>query len=147
MSSNDNDPSYLKVEPYPANATEYIQRIYSIDQVKPGAHTLSYSHPMGENFFMISGEEALLHHFRDYSACHDGLFNMSLGAAGSVTYHRGQEYRVAAEKVEAIVDTTGCGDSYHAGLVCSYMLHGDITKAMQAGSRIAAVTLSHFGGF
>ena len=99
------------------------------------------------DFFMISGEEALLHYFRDYSACHDGLFNMSLGAAGSVTYHRGQEYRVTAEKVEAIVDTTGCGDSYHAGLVCSYMLHGDITKAMQAGSRIAAVTLSHFGGF
>ena len=51
-----NDPSYLKVEPYPANATEYIQRINSIDQVKPGAHTLSYSHAMGENFFMISGE-------------------------------------------------------------------------------------------
>ena len=55
-SGNDKDPSYLKVEPYPANATEYIQRINSIDQVKPGAHTLSYSHPMGENFFMIDGE-------------------------------------------------------------------------------------------
>ena len=56
LSSNDKEPSYLKVEPYPANATEYVQRIYSIDQVKPDAHNLSYSHPMGDHFFMISGE-------------------------------------------------------------------------------------------
>ncbi|MBQ8313971.1 MAG: carbohydrate kinase [Clostridia bacterium] len=99
------------------------------------------------DFFMISGEEELLHHFQDFSTHHDGLFNMSLGAAGSVTYHCGQEYRVAAEKVDTIVDTTGCGDSYHAGFVCSYMQNGDIVKAMQKGSRIAAETLSHFGGF
>lgn len=99
------------------------------------------------DFFMISGEEALLHHFEYFSRRYDGLFNMSLGAKGSVTYCQGQEYRATAEPVETIVDTTGCGDSYHAGFVCSYMQEGDIVKAMQTGSRIAAKVLSHYGGF
>lgn len=99
------------------------------------------------DFFMISGEEELLHHFQGFSTRHDGLFNMSLGAKGSVTYFWGEEHRVEAEKVETVVDTTGCGDSYHAGFVCSYMQDGDIVKAMQTGSRIAAQTLGHYGGF
>lgn len=99
------------------------------------------------DFFMISGAEELLPHFRDFSTRWDGLFNMSLGEKGSVTYHRGQAYRVAAEKVETIVDTTGCGDSYHAGFVCSYMQKGDIVEAMHTGSRIAAGVLGHYGGF
>ena len=46
-----------------------------------------------------------------------------------------------------IIDTTGCGDSYHAGFVCSYMLENDIEKAMETGSKIAAETLKHYGGF
>lgn len=99
------------------------------------------------DFFMISGEESLLHHFRRFSMQYDGLFNMSLGEKGSVTFFRGEEYRVQAEQVETVVDTTGCGDSYHAGFVCSYMQDGDIMKAMRAGSLIAAQTLSHYGGF
>lgn len=99
------------------------------------------------DFFMISGEEELLHHFQGFSTRCEGLFNMSLGAKGSVTYFHGDEYRVAAEPVETIVDTTGCGDSYHAGFVCSFVQEGDIIKAMQTGSRIAAETLGHYGGF
>lgn len=99
------------------------------------------------DFFMISGEEELLHHFREFSRKCDGLFNMSLGAKGSVTYYRGAEYRVPAEKVDTVVDTTGCGDSYHAGFVCSWIQDGDIMKAMRKGSKLAAQTLSHYGGF
>ena len=75
------------------------------------------------------------------------LFNVSLAERGSVTYFNGQEYRVQAVKVESIIDTTGCGDSYHAGFVCSYMLENDIKKAMNVGSEIAAETLKHYGGF
>lgn len=83
----------------------------------------------------------------DFSKKYDGLFNMSLAEQGSVTYHKGVKYQVAAEPVEKIVDTTGCGDSYHAGFVCSYLLEGDIEKAMRTGSQTAARTLSHYGGF
>lgn len=99
------------------------------------------------DFFMISGEESLLHYMREMSKELPGVFNMSLGADGSVTYIDGREYRVGAVTVDAIVDTTGCGDSYHAGLVCSYLIGGDILQAMDKGAKFAAEVLSHVGGF
>lgn len=99
------------------------------------------------DFFMISGSEELLPRFRKLSDKYHCLFNMSLAEHGSVTYFNGQEFRVQAVKVENIIDTTGCGDSYHAGFVCSYMLGNDIEKAMNVGSEIAAETLKHYGGF
>lgn len=98
------------------------------------------------DFFMISGSEELLPKFRKLSDKYRCLFNISLAERGSVTYFHGQEFRVQAVEVESIIDTTGCGDSYHAGFVCSYMLENDIEKAMETGSKIAAETLKHYGG-
>ncbi|WP_294406546.1 PfkB family carbohydrate kinase [uncultured Ruminococcus sp.] len=99
------------------------------------------------DFFMISGSEELLPKFRELSDKYSCLFNISLAEKGSVTYYKGNEFKVQAEKVDTIVDTTGCGDSYHAGFVCSYILENDIVKAMKVGSEIAAKTLKHYGGF
>lgn len=99
------------------------------------------------DFFMISGSEELLPYFKAYSESYDGLFNMTLGESGSVTFRKGIGYRVPAKKVDAVIDTTGCGDSYHAGFVCSYLIDGDIPKAMSVGSQFAANTLGHYGGF
>ena len=97
--------------------------------------------------FMISGEENLLSKFADFSNKYPGLFNMSLADKGSVTYHNGKKYAVPADEVTEIIDTTGCGDSYHAGFVCSHMINGDIYEAMKVGTQFATETLSHFGGF
>ena len=99
------------------------------------------------DFFMISGSEELLPKFKELSDKYRCLFNVSLAERGSVTYFNGQEFKVQAVKVERIIDTTGCGDSYHAGFVCSYMLENNIEKAMNVGSEIAAETLKHYGGF
>ena len=99
------------------------------------------------DFFMISGSEELLPKFKELSNKYRCLFNVSLAERGSVTYFNGQEFKVQAVKVESIIDTTGCGDSYHAGFVCSYMLENNIEKAMNVGSEIAAETLKHYGGF
>lgn len=76
-----------------------------------------------------------------------GLFNASLADKGSVTYYNGEKYFVPADEALEIVDTTGCGDSYHAGFVCSHMLIGDIYEAMRVGTEFATETLSHYGGF
>lgn len=99
------------------------------------------------DYFMISGEENLLSNFEMFSKKFEGIFNVTLAQKGSVTYHKGKKYSAQATWVEQIVDTTGCGDSYHAGFVCSHMLHGDIDTAMQVGSELAAETLAHYGGF
>lgn len=99
------------------------------------------------DYFMISGKKELLPYFEAFSRRYPGLFNMSLAEKGSVTYQNGICYRVSACEVPEVIDTTGCGDSYHAGFVCSHLLHKDIRRAMQEGSRLAAGTLSHFGGY
>lgn len=99
------------------------------------------------DFFMISGTEELLPIFEEFSESFNGLFNISLGEQGSVTYHKCMKYQIPAKKVDEVIDTTGCGDSYHAGFVCSYLLEGDIEKAMMVGSEIAANVLGQYGGF
>ena len=99
------------------------------------------------DFFMISGDDSVLPVARAWSEKYDGLFNVTLAERGSVTYHHGKEYRVAAVPVDRVIDTTGCGDSYHAGFICSYVKDGDVTAAMHEGSRVASATLGHAGGF
>ena len=99
------------------------------------------------DYFMISGEESLLPIFEEWSKKYSGLFNMSLAEKGSVTFNKGNYYHVPAKDVKVIVDTTGCGDSYHAGFVCSHMMNEDIYEAMRIGTEFATETLSHFGGF
>ena len=99
------------------------------------------------DFYMISGSEELLPVFEEWSKKYPGLFNMTLAEKGSVTYANGQEYRVEAAKPDEIVDSTGCGDSYHAAFVCSYLVDKDIMKAMKQASELAALTLEHYGGF
>ena len=85
--------------------------------------------------------------FEAFSKKYKGLFNASLADKGSVTYYNGEKYFVPADEALEIVDTTGCGDSYHAGFVCSHMLIGDIYEAMRVGTEFATETLSHYGGF
>jgi adenosine kinase len=46
------------------------------------------------------------------------------GAAGSTIYTSGEELAIPAAPVRALVDPTGCGDAYRAGLVHG-LLHGD----------------------
>ena len=99
------------------------------------------------DFFMISGDDSVLPVARAWSEKYDGLFNVTLAERGSVTYHHGQEYRVSAVPVKEVIDTTGCGDSYHAGFMCSYVKDGDILAAMREGSKVASQTLAHVGGF
>ena len=99
------------------------------------------------DFFMISGDDSVLPVAKAWSEKYNALFNVTLAERGSVTYHHGVEYRVQAVPVAEVIDTTGCGDSYHAGFVCSYLKDGDIIAAMNEGSKVASETLGHMGGF
>jgi adenosine kinase len=45
------------------------------------------------------------------------------GAAGASIYTRGEELTIAAAPVQAVVDPTGCGDAFRAGLLHG-LLHG-----------------------
>ncbi len=99
------------------------------------------------DFFFISGEESILSQFHKWSEQYCNIFNITLAENGSVTYYMGKEYRVNAVPIDKVIDTTGCGDSYHAGFLCSYLRDSNIINAMNEGSRVASKTLSHIGGF
>lgn len=71
----------------------------------------------------------------------------ALNFAVHASRFEGINVSLLAADVKTIVDTTGCGDSYHAGFVCSHMMNEDIYEAMKAGTEFAAQTLSHYGGF
>jgi fructoselysine 6-kinase len=68
-----------------------------------------------------------------------------LGAQGSRAFIDGNEYVQEALEVPKVMDTTGCGDSYQAGFVCSYWVDRDIQKAMRKGAEAASKVLGHFG--
>lgn len=99
------------------------------------------------DFLFISGDDEVLKHFHRFSKQYPCIFNVTLAEYGSVTYYNGEEYRVNAVPVKEVIDTTGCGDSYHAGFICSYSKDRDIIAAMKEGSKIASRTLTHVGGF
>lgn len=99
------------------------------------------------DYFFISGEENLLPVLCRWSMEYTGIFTATLAERGSIAYKNGIEYRADAVEVSEVIDTTGCGDSYQAGFICSMMKDGQIKAAMEEGSRLAAKTLSHIGGF
>jgi len=98
-------------------------------------------------FVFFSGDAKMLSTLREWSKKYEGIFNATLAENGSVTYYNGIEYRCKAVDIEKIVDTTGCGDSYHAAFLASYLEKKDIMYAMEQGSAQAAKTLTHIGGF
>lgn len=98
------------------------------------------------DFFMISGEEGLLPQFAELSSRFGGIFNVTLAEKGSVSFLHGVGHRVKAVPVDKVIDTTGCGDSYHAAFLCSYLAGSGLVQAMNEGSRAAAKTLGHVGG-
>ncbi len=99
------------------------------------------------DFFLISGQSGATDVLAELSEKYDCLYNITFAEKGSVTYHNGETYKANAVSVESVVDTTGAGDSYHAGFICSYMRDGDILKAMKEGAEAAAETIQHYGGF
>ena len=64
---------------------------------------------------------------------------------GSVVVTKDAVHRVAAEKVERVLDTTGAGDLYASGFLFG-LTHGrDLATCGRLGSLCAAEILGHFG--
>lgn len=99
------------------------------------------------DFFFISADDSIMPVLKAFSKRFSGIFVGTLAERGSAAYFCGNEYTASAVPVKAIVDTTGCGDSFQAGFIGSYTLYNDIEKALNEGARAASKTLSHIGGF
>ena len=67
------------------------------------------------------------------------------GAEGSVIHADGREIRIPAVRPEAVVDPTGCGDAYRAGLVFGLQNGLDWETTGRVASLMGAIKIAHAG--
>lgn len=71
---------------------------------------------------------------------------VTLGAQGSTIYTDGRQIDIPSVKPQDIVDPTGCGDAYRAGLLYG-IAHGmDWQTTGRLGSLMGALKIAHRGG-
>ncbi len=84
-------------------------------------------------------------------ACHrlaelgPGLVGVTLGHRGYIALHRGRIIERPAHKAAA-VDTTGCGDVFHAGLTYGLIAGWDAERSLDFGAWAAAMVSLEPGG-
>ncbi len=67
------------------------------------------------------------------------------GAEGSELITKDREVRIAPVTPEAIIDPTGCGDAYRAGLLFGLSQDWDPVDAARLGSLMGAIKIAHSG--
>jgi adenosine kinase len=68
------------------------------------------------------------------------------GAAGSEIHASGAVYQIEAAPVSAVVDPTGCGDAYRAGLLYGLTRGWDWQTTGRLASVLGAIKIEHRGG-
>jgi 2-dehydro-3-deoxygluconokinase len=66
-------------------------------------------------------------------------------APGSALWAGGAVVRVAAERVERVIDTTAAGDSFSAAYLAARLAGATPEQAARAGHRLAAMVIQHRG--
>lgn len=67
------------------------------------------------------------------------------GAEGSVLYTEGEKMTIAAARPAAVVDPTGCGDAYRAGLLYGLARGWDWVDNCKLASLMGAIKVAHRG--
>jgi adenosine kinase len=73
-------------------------------------------------------------------------FVVTLGARGSVIYGGGQPIEIPCVKAKEIVDPTGCGDAFRAGLLYGIAAGMDWETTGRLASLIGSIKIGHRGG-
>lgn len=76
---------------------------------------------------------------------HCDVAALTRGERGSVLVSGGEVQVIDAAKVDRVVDTTGAGDAYAAGLLFGYTRGYDLATCGRLGSVAAAEVISHYG--
>jgi len=71
---------------------------------------------------------------------------VTLGGEGSIIHANGGTYAIAAAKASAIVDPTGCGDAYRAGLLYGIAAGWDWQQTGQLASVLGSLKIACRGG-
>jgi adenosine kinase len=68
------------------------------------------------------------------------------GAEGADVLFAGQQIRVPAVRPDSLVDPTGCGDAFRAGLLYGMARRWDWRKASRLASLMGSIKIAHRGG-
>ena len=71
---------------------------------------------------------------------------ITLGAQGSIIYAGGKKFDIPCVKPKEIVDPTGCGDAYRAGLLYGIVNNLDWRVTGQLGSLMGSLKIARKGG-
>ena len=69
----------------------------------------------------------------------------TMGAKGSVIFAGGSRHEIPSIPADAVVDPTGCGDAYRAGLLYGIAHGWDLTSTGKLGSVMGALKIAHRG--
>ncbi|MDX1573007.1 MAG: carbohydrate kinase family protein [Methylophaga sp.] len=67
------------------------------------------------------------------------------GAQGSHIYTEGKRIDIACQKAERVVDPTGCGDAYRAGLLHGILNGKDWVETGRIAAMMGAIKIAHHG--
>jgi adenosine kinase len=71
---------------------------------------------------------------------------VTLGSDGSVIHAGGREIRIPGVNAEQVIDPTGCGDAYRAGLLYGLANGMDLESTGKLGSLMGALKVAQRGG-
>lgn len=91
--------------------------------------------------YQVADFDSALRHVRGHSE----IAVLTRSAAGSVLVGGGKVHTVAAHPVSAVVDTTGAGDLYAAGVLYGMSRGLDLPTCGRLGSLAAAEVIGHVG--
>jgi adenosine kinase len=105
----------------------------------------------GQQLPMFSGEELLTFldqaglALQDIAARLDALV-VTRGEHGSDIYAGGEHHKIPAVTADSVVDPTGCGDAYRAGLLYGIANGYDWPTTGRLASLLGAIKIAHQGG-
>ena len=70
----------------------------------------------------------------------------TMGVRGSMAFDGRDFVRCPAFKVEKVVDTTGCGDLFHAGFAIRYLETQDLMECQRFGAAVSAIKCRGLSG-
>ena len=70
----------------------------------------------------------------------------TMGVRGSMAFDGKDFVRCPAFKVEKVVDTTGCGDLFHAGFAIRYLETQDLMECQRFGAAVSAIKCRGLSG-
>jgi adenosine kinase len=73
-------------------------------------------------------------------------FIVTKGSEGSTIFAKGQQIEISSVKTSLMVDPTGCGDAYRAGLLYGIQQDWDWRKTGQLASLMGSIKIEHRGG-